>query len=91
MANLLTIFQAFSDASDDEMRNHFDGMRYGTLKKEVSRMVSAKLEPIQRRYAELMANRDYLRGVLRNSAERIAPIAEETVHRAKARTGLYSL
>ncbi len=91
VANLLTIFQAFSDASDDEMRNHFDGMRYGTLKKEVSRMVSAKLEPIQRRYAELMANRDYLRGVLRNSAERIAPIAEETVHRAKARTGLYSL
>ena len=91
VANLLTIFQAFSEWTDDQMESHFAEMRYGTLKKEVAEMVSAKLEPIQRRYNELMASRDYLRGVLRGSADRVAPIAESTVRRAKERTGLYSV
>ena len=91
VANLLTIFQAFSEWTDDQMEGHFAEMRYGTLKKEVAEMVSAKLEPIQRRYNELMASRDYLRGVLRGSADRVAPIAESTVRRAKERTGLYSV
>ncbi len=91
VANLLTIFQAFSDWSDDRMESHFAGMRYGALKKDVAEMVSAKLDPIQQRYSELMANRDYLRGVLRDSADRVAPIAESTVRRARERTGLYSV
>ena len=91
VANLLTIFQAFSDWSDDRMESHFAGMRYGALKKDVAEMVSAKLDPIQQRYNELMDSRDYLRGVLRDSAERVAPIAESTVRRARERTGLYSV
>ena len=73
------------------MERHFAGMRYGSLKKEVTAMVNAKLEPIQRRYGELMASRDYLRGVLRDSADRVAPIAEATMRRARKRTGLYGL
>ena len=89
VANLLTIFQAFSDWTDDQMEAHFADMRYGDLKKQVAEMVSSKLEPIQVRYSELMDSRDYLRGVLRGSAERVAPIAEETVRLAKQRTGLY--
>lgn len=89
VANLLTIFQAFSNWEDARMEAHFADMRYGMLKNEVSEMVIAKLEPIQERYHRLMADRVYLRGVLRGSAERVAPIAEETVRLAKERTGLY--
>ena len=91
VANLLTIFQAFSGWSDEQMQSHFSDMRYGSLKGEVSEMVSTSLEPIQQRYSELMADRGYLRDVLRSSAERVAPIAQETVRRAKERTGLYSV
>lgn len=87
--NLLTIFQAFSDWTDDQMERHFADMRYGSLKKEVTAVVNASLEPIQQRYVDLMANRDYLRGVLRESADRVAPIADATVRRARRRTGLY--
>ncbi len=90
VANLLTIFQAFSDWPDDQMQTHFAGMRYGALKKEVSELVNAKLAPIQQRYTELMDDRTFLRGVLRESAARVAPIAESTAQRAKERAGLYS-
>ena len=87
--NLLTIFQAFSGWDNDQMESHFAEMRYGDLKKNVTEMVVSNLEPIQAKYENLMANRDHLRKILRDSALRIAPIAEETVRLAKERTGLY--
>ena len=90
VANLLTIFRAFSDWSEEQMARHFADMRYGDLKRQVTEMVNARLEPIQREYSRLMASRDFLRGVLRDSAERVAPIADETVRLARKRTGLYS-
>src|SRR5437867_3149613 len=45
VANLLSIFQAFSGWSDEQMRACFTGMRYGELKKQVTDMVVASLEP----------------------------------------------
>lgn len=88
--NLLAIHQAFSERSNDEMRAEFDGMRYGDLKKRVTEMVVESLSPIQAKYRELMNNRDQLRHILHRSAERITPIAEQTVQLAKERTGLFS-
>src|SRR6266849_1012973 len=41
--NLLNIFQAFSGWSAKKMREHFSGMRYGDLKKQVAEMVAASL------------------------------------------------
>src|SRR5271163_429569 len=37
--NLLTIFQAFTDTPASEVRAHFEGMRYGDLKKQVAESV----------------------------------------------------
>ena len=53
MLNLLSIYQAFSGATDDEMKANFTGMRYGDLKKQVAEMVVAHLEPFQQRYREI--------------------------------------
>ncbi|HEX5245466.1 MAG TPA: tryptophan--tRNA ligase, partial [Tepidisphaeraceae bacterium] len=77
--NLLSIFQAFSSWPSDKMRTHFSGMRYGDLKKQVAEMVIANIEPLQKRYAEIMNEPGYLTGVLKEGAERVAPIAKSTV------------
>jgi tryptophanyl-tRNA synthetase len=87
--NLLAIYQAFSGCSNDQLRAEFEGLRYGDLKKKVTAMVVAKLEPIQAKYNDLMANRDHLHRILADGAERIAPIAEQTLRLTKQRTGLY--
>ena len=42
------------------MRAHFTGMRYGDLKKQVAEAVVAALEPIQKRYREIMAEPGYV-------------------------------
>ncbi|HYP06203.1 MAG TPA: tryptophan--tRNA ligase [Bryobacteraceae bacterium] len=90
IANLLGIFQGFSDWTDDQMRSHFTGMRYGDLKKQVGEMVATSLEPLQQRYAEITADRTYLDNILRDGAERVTPIANSTVELVKSRMGLYT-
>ena len=90
VANLLSIYQAFADWSDDQMKAHFSGMRYGDLKKQVAEMVIAKLEPIQQKYREITADPSYLDGILHRSAESVLPIAESTVRLVKERMGVYT-
>lgn len=89
--NLLNIYQAFTDWTDDQMKNHFEGMRYGDLKKSVLEAVVGGLEPIQKRYAEITADPGYLNSVLREGAERVRPIAESTTRLVRERMGLYNL
>jgi tryptophanyl-tRNA synthetase len=90
VANLLNIFQAFSEWPDDRMRDHFSGMRYGDLKKQVAEMVIASLEPLQKHYQEIVSEAGYLMEVLRNGAERVTPVANSTIDLVKQRMGLYT-
>ena len=71
--NLLTIYQAFTESTADETRKQFEGKRYGDLKKGVAEAVVAALDPIQKRYREIMEERGYLARVLADGAERIHP------------------
>jgi tryptophanyl-tRNA synthetase len=88
--NLLTIFQAFTEWRDPEVEAHFGGMRYGDLKKQVADAVVAALEPIQKRYREIIDERGYVARVLEEGAGRITPIANDTVEKVKKAMGLYT-
>jgi tryptophanyl-tRNA synthetase len=88
--NLLGIYQAFSGTADEEMREKFNGMRYGDLKKQVAETTIAHLEPLQGRYREIMSDPGYVDGILREGAARVRPIAQETVELVKRRMGLYT-
>jgi tryptophanyl-tRNA synthetase len=88
--NLLSIFQAFTGWSDENTRAHFSGMRYGDLKKQVAEAVVTALEPVQKRYHEIMAEPGFVAQVLANGAERVTPIAQDTVDKVKRAMGLYA-
>src|SRR5438128_1225464 len=47
------------------------------------------LEPFQQRYRQIISEPGSLAGVLRDGAERVAPIANDTVRLVKQRMGLY--
>ena len=90
VANLLSIFQAFSDWTDEQMRSHFSGMRYGDLKKQVarwSRRVSSRCSSATRRLRPIPLTSIE---ILREGAERVMPIANSTVELVKSRMGLYT-
>ncbi len=86
--NLLGIYQAFSGFTNDQMQADFAGLRYGDLKKKVAEMVAQSLEPIQARYREVISGN--LDDILRQGAERIAPVAQATVELTKQRMGVYT-
>ncbi len=89
VANLISIFQSFTDWPNDKVRDHFSGMRYGELKKQVAEAVIAHLDPIQQRYREITADRSCVAKVLRQGVERVSPIANDTVRKVKQAMGLY--
>jgi tryptophanyl-tRNA synthetase len=90
VANLLSIYQAFSECPESELRERFSGARYGELKKQVAEMVVSRLEPLQERYRQITADPDYLPGVLEEGAKRVSAIANNTVELVKSRMGLYT-
>lgn len=88
--NLLAIYQAFTEVSNDTLRNEFAGLRYGDLKKKVAEAVVGALEPIQARYREITSDRSYVAKILENGAERVTPAAHDTVEKVKRAMGLYT-
>jgi len=88
--NLLSIFQAISGWTSDQMKNHFSGMRYGDLKKQVAEAVVSHLEPLQQSYQRIVSEPGYLAGVLAEGAARVRPIADSTVKLVKQRMGVYT-
>jgi tryptophanyl-tRNA synthetase len=88
--NLLSIYQAFTECSDDVVKSEFSGLRYGDMKKKVAEAVVGGIEPIQARYREITADPGYLDSVLRESAARVSVIADDTVQKTKKAMGLYT-
>jgi tryptophanyl-tRNA synthetase len=88
--NLIEISKAFMGWGSQQANAEFSGLRYGDLKKKVADIVVSHLEPMQKRYAEIMNEPGYLTGVLKEGAERVSPIAKSTVQLVKERMGLYA-
>jgi tryptophanyl-tRNA synthetase len=88
IANLLTIAQACDPAITAAS---VVGMRYGDFKKLVAQAVIARLEPIQQRYREVTSEPSYIRQILTEGRDRVLPLTEDTVRKAKSAMGLYTM
>jgi tryptophanyl-tRNA synthetase len=86
--NLLTLFQVLSGRNKAQIEAEFDGKGYGYLKKTVAEQVIASVEPIQRRFGELMDDQATLEKMLDDGADRARAIAADTLDRVKVLTGL---
>jgi tryptophanyl-tRNA synthetase len=88
LLNLLTIHQLFSDLSREEIEERFAGQGYGALKKEVADLVVEGLTPLQTAFARLSKDAAYVEGILKESADRIRPLAQQTMADASLAMGL---
>lgn len=87
--NLLTIYQALTGQTRDEIETSFATARgYGDLKKTVAEAVVDRLTPLQQRYAELMGETGYLDEILAQGAERARAVADKTLADVRDRIGL---
>jgi len=86
--NLLAIYQAFTESTNEDMRARFSGMRYGDLKKTVAEAVVAGLEPIQQRYRKITP--EQITEAFRLGSERAGEIAKSTLTKVKRAMGLFT-
>ena len=88
ITNLLTIYQLLTGQSQQEIEAEFAGKGYGDFKAALTERLVATLEPIQKRYYELMNDLATLENILRRSAEEVQPIAAATLQHVKNVIGL---
>lgn len=86
--NLLTIYQALSGATKEEIELHFETARgYGDLKNEVAQLVNDSLQPVRDELKRLMSEEGYLDEILVQGAEAASDVANSTLRTVKEKVG----
>ena len=88
ISNLMDIFAALTDKSHEEIERAYAGQGYGTFKKDVAETTISVLEPIQKRYAELIDTPE-LDVILTKGAEKAREKASKTYEAVTKAMGLY--
>lgn len=88
ISNLMDIFAALTDKSHEEIEKAYAGQGYGTFKKDVAEATISVLEPIQKRYAELIDTPE-LDVILTKGAEKAREKAGKTYEAVTKAMGLY--
>ena len=91
VSNLLSIAAALSGRSIEATTAELAGKGYGDLKKTVVEIVIEAMAPIQKEYLKLMADKEYVAGVLSRNAVTVASRALPTLAKAKKKVGYLPL
>lgn len=87
VSNLLQILSVASGRPVAGWEAELSGKGYADLKRETADAVVALLEPVQKRYRELMEDKDYLTGVLREGAAAAQARAYKTLAKVYRKVG----
>ncbi|NLC79209.1 MAG: tryptophan--tRNA ligase [Ruminococcaceae bacterium] len=88
ITNLMTIYSALTGKEFSEIEKEFDGKGYGDFKLAVGETVVTSLAPLQNEYKRIIADKEYLDGVLAEGAEKAAHIANRVLRKTRKRIGL---
>lgn len=86
--NLLEIYQTLTGEGRDEIEARFEGKGYGEFKKDLAEVIIENLKPLQEKYKQLMENPQTIEKMLKEGADKIRPIAQQTLKDVKEKVGL---
>ena len=85
--NLMTIYSAVSGKDYQAIEDEFAGKGYGDFKKAVGEAVVAELEPVQKKYKELMDDKAYLQECWTKGGEIAQRLSQRTLDKAMKKIG----
>lgn len=88
ISNLMGIYSSVTGKTYAEIEKEFSGVNYGEFKLAVGESVANELKPIQERYNALIAEKEYLNSVLKDSAQRAEYMARKTLSKVYRKVGL---
>ena len=91
VSNLMSIYGCVTGKTMEEIEREFDGKGYGDFKLAVGEAVADELEPLQKRYDELMKDKSYIDQFIKTNDERAAYVAGKTLRKVHKKIGLTEL
>lgn len=85
--NLMTIYSAVTGKDYQAIEDEFSGKGYGDFKKAVGEAVVAELEPVQKKYKELMDDKAYLQECWTKGGEFAQRLSQRTLDKAMKKIG----
>lgn len=86
ISNLMTIYSLLSGNSAKELEKNYKGKGYGDFKKDLAEEVKKFLTEFQIKYNSF--SDDEVKQILKDGADKIRPIAEETLKKVKNKLGI---
>lgn len=86
--NLIDIYSAATRKSVPEIEKEFEGKGYGEFKIAVGEAVADDLAPIKARYEELVRDKAYVDGIIKENTERASYFANKTLRKVQKKVGL---
>ena len=77
--NLLNIYSGFSRKSKQSLINEFQGENFSKFKSSLADVIVDRLKPISDETKKLMNDREYLKNIMREGAEKANLVARKTV------------
>ena len=87
VANLMNIYSAVTGLSFEQIERDFEGRGYGAFKPAVGDAVIETLRPIREESSRMIAEKEYLRTVYTEGAQRASAVARRTLRKVYKRVG----
>lgn len=87
VSNLLSIYCAVTGKTLQQAEAEFANCGYGSFKRSVGEAVVSKLEPFQKKVAELEKNKDYIEKVVKEGSEKASYLAAKTLRKVHKKIG----
>lgn len=85
--NLMTIYSAVTGDSYEKIEADFAGKGYGDFKKAVGEAVVAELAPFQKKFNEIIADKQYLKECQQKGAEKAMRVSSRTLGKVMKKVG----
>ena len=88
VSNLMTIYGLIEGKSMDEIEKEFAGKGYGDFKNATAEAIVKRLEPLQKKYHELLENPEKLKEIYEIGSKRASERADKIVNEVYRKVGL---
>ena len=89
--NLMSIYSCFTGKDFAEIEREFEGRGYGEFKLAVGEVCADALAPVQKRHAELLADKGYLEAMMKKGADEATYYARKTLSKVQKKLGFVML
>lgn len=88
--NLISIYSTVTGKKPEEIEAEYEGAGYAKFKADVAEAVVGSLEPIQVKFKDYMANKDYLKQIYEDGAQKAERVANKTLRKMYKKIGFIS-